>query len=66
MKKKVGKLKLTSFGKAELDRSQLNALKGGYGGCVCVCCLCPGGITAMDYIDYGGTDAVAHLTMSGY
>jgi natural product precursor len=40
--KKLGKLKLNQFSKAELENRQLNALKGGCNcsyidGCVCIC-----------------------------
>ena len=42
--KKLGKIKLNEFSKAELDQRKLNALKGGCS-CGSICsCVCGGGI----------------------
>jgi len=44
--KKLGKLKLNQFSKAELDQRALNTLKGG---CSCSCsCACPSNVMSVD------------------
>ncbi|MCL2650947.1 MAG: TIGR04149 family rSAM-modified RiPP [Candidatus Azobacteroides sp.] len=57
--KKLGKLKLNQFSKAELDQRALNALKGG---CTCACvCPCPGSISESSSINSSG-----HSNTGGY
>ena len=55
MKKNI--LKLNQLSKAELEARQMNALKGGVA-CVCVGCLCSGGISVMDATDSGHINQV--------
>jgi natural product precursor len=38
--RKLGKLKLTQLNRDELEARQMNALRGGVCGCVCVGCAC--------------------------
>ena len=49
--KELGKLKLHQLKKAELERREMNALKGG---CGCTtACGCPGSLDAQGYSAYG-------------
>ena len=44
--KTLSKLNLNQFNKVEMEARQMNALKGG-NYCICVGCLCAGGLDAM-------------------
>lgn len=56
--KTLGKLKLNEFRKAELEKRELNALKGGCSGCKCACGGEVGYETTSD--NYGSSSATAY------
>ena len=63
-KKILSEIKLNQLSKAALDERQMNALKGGTQ-CVCIGCVCMGGIAAMDKADGTTSEEVTNEMFFG-